>query len=62
VLASTTVEVAALDSVRLVGLGSASHCGGGHDSSGRCSRLCLLRRRDLSQQMWWGAGQVRAQL
>jgi hypothetical protein len=31
VLAGTTCESVALASVRLVGVGSASHCGGGHD-------------------------------
>ena len=31
VVSGTTVESAALDSVRLVVVGSASHCGGGHD-------------------------------
>jgi hypothetical protein len=30
-LAGTTGEGAALASVRLVGVGSDSHCGGGHD-------------------------------
>jgi hypothetical protein len=32
VVADTTVEGAALASVRLVGVGSANHCGGGHYS------------------------------
>jgi hypothetical protein len=31
VVADTTVDGAALPSVRLVGVGSARHCGGGHD-------------------------------
>jgi hypothetical protein len=39
VVAGTKVEVAALASVILVGVGSSSHCCGGHDSLERCSGL-----------------------
>jgi hypothetical protein len=40
VLACTTGEGASLASDRRVGLGSASHCVGGHDRLVRCSGLC----------------------
>ena len=42
---------AALDSVRSVGVGSASHCGGGHDRGRRCSGFCSIGRRGLSQPL-----------
>ena len=40
VVAGTTVQGAALDSFGLVGVGSASHCDGGHDWLGHCSGIC----------------------
>ena len=39
VMADTTGEGDTLASVRWVALGSASHCGGGHDRRGRYSGL-----------------------
>jgi hypothetical protein len=54
-LAGTTVEGAALDSIRSFGVGSASDCGGGHDWFGHCSGLCSLVRRGLSHPLWWRA-------
>ena len=56
VLAGTTVKGAALDSVRLVSLGSASHC------IGHCSCLCSLDRHGVSQPLWWRLRQVRTLL
>jgi hypothetical protein len=62
VVADTTGEGAALASVRLVGVGPASHCGGGHNRRGRCSGLCSLRKHGFKQAPWWRARQVRALL
>jgi hypothetical protein len=62
VVAGTKCEGAALASVRLFGIDSASHCSGGHDRCGRCSGLCSLVRRGLSQPLWWRSQQVRALL
>jgi hypothetical protein len=59
VLAGTTCEVAALASVRVVGVRSASHCGGGHDRGGRCSGLFSIGGRELRQPRCWRARQVR---
>ena len=39
VVVGTTGECAAMVSVLLDGVGCAIHCGGGHDSLGRCSGL-----------------------
>jgi hypothetical protein len=47
VVANATTEGADLASVRKVGVGSARHCGGGHDRWGRSSGFCLLVRREL---------------
>jgi hypothetical protein len=60
VVAGTTDEGAALVFVRSVGVGSYIHCGGGHDRCGRCTDLCSLGRRGLSQPLWWRARHVRA--
>jgi hypothetical protein len=43
---------AALASVRLVGVCSASHCGGGYDMRRSRSGLSSLGRRGLSQTLW----------
>ena len=48
VVAGTSGEGAALASVLLVGLGSASNCGGVNDMSERWADLCSLGRRGLS--------------
>ena len=61
VVSGTKCEGAAMTSARSVGVGLASHCGGGHDRSGRCSVLCSLGRRGLRQPLWWQKRQVRAQ-
>jgi hypothetical protein len=53
VVASTTVDGAALASLRSVGVGSASHCVGGHLSLKHCSCLFSLGRRGLIQLLWW---------
>jgi hypothetical protein len=62
VVARTTVEGADLASVRLVGVGIASNYGGWIDRKGRCSGLCSLGRRGLSQPLWWRERQLRALL
>jgi hypothetical protein len=49
----TTGECAALASDRLVGMGSDSHCDGGYDRRRRCSGLCSLGQRGVSQPLWW---------
>jgi hypothetical protein len=51
VVAGTTDEGAPLASVRLVGMGSARHCGKEHGSRGRCSGLCSRGRRGHSQPL-----------
>jgi hypothetical protein len=61
-VACTTGEGAALASVSLFGVGSDSHCGGGHGSCGRCSGLCSLSRHGFSQPLWWRTRQVRSLL
>jgi hypothetical protein len=61
-VAGTTCHFAALSSVRLYGVGPASHYGGGNDGRGRCSGLCLLGWRVLSQPLWWRKRQVKALL
>jgi hypothetical protein len=60
VVAGTIGEGAALASDRLVGVDSASHCGGGNDRRGRCPGLCSLGRRGHSQPMSRRAREVRA--
>jgi hypothetical protein len=62
VVAGTTGEGAALASFRSVGVGSASHYRGGHGRWVRCSAICYLDRRRLSQPLWWRERQVRALL
>jgi hypothetical protein len=62
VVVGTTGEGASLASVPSVGLGSASHCGGGHDSCWRCSGHCSLGRRRLSQPLVWRGRQLSALL
>jgi hypothetical protein len=57
-----TVEGAALASVRFVGVGPESHCGGGHDRSGIICGRCLLGRHGLRHPLWWRARQLRALL
>jgi hypothetical protein len=51
VVAGATIEGVAVASVRRVGLGSPSHCVGGHESIGRCSGLSKLGRRGLGQTL-----------
>jgi hypothetical protein len=51
-----------LASVRSIGVGQATHCGGGHDIWRLCSGLCSLCRRGLSQPLCWLARQWRALL
>jgi hypothetical protein len=53
VLARTEVEGTHMAADRLVGLGSAWYCGGGHDRLGRSSGLCFLVRRGLRQPLRW---------
>jgi hypothetical protein len=62
VVAGTKCEGVALASVRTVGVGSHSHCGGGLCRRGRCSGHCSLGRREHSQPLLWRARQVRALL
>jgi hypothetical protein len=62
VVSGTTGEGAALASVRSVGVGTASHFGGGHDNWWLCSGLCSLGPRTFRQPLWWRARQVRALL
>ena len=47
-----TGEGDVMASVRLVGLGSETHCDGEHDRRGRCSGLCSLSRRGFIQLLW----------
>jgi hypothetical protein len=54
VVESTTDEDASLASVRLVGEGSASHCGGGNVKLELCSGLCSIGRCGLSQPLFGG--------
>jgi hypothetical protein len=58
----TTGEGAILASVPSVGVGTANHCVGGNDRLKRCSGLCSLGRRGLSQLLCWRARQLRALL
>jgi hypothetical protein len=51
VVADTAGEGVALVSVPSVGVGSARHCGGGHDRLGRCSGPCFLDQRGLKQPL-----------
>ena len=60
VVVGTPGEGSDLASVRLVGVGSGSHCGGSHDMRGRCFSLFLLGRRGLMQPLRWEARRVRA--
>jgi hypothetical protein len=60
VVANTKGEGDALASVRLVGVGSASHCGGEREKWDRCYGLYSLDRRGHSQPLWWQARQARA--
>jgi hypothetical protein len=62
VVAGTTSEGATLASVRSVGVGSASHCGGGYDRLGSYSGLSSRGRRVPSQKLWWRARNVTALL
>jgi hypothetical protein len=59
VVAITTGEGAFLASVRLIGVCSASHSGGEHDSLWRCTGFFSLGWRELSQALWWRTRQVR---
>jgi hypothetical protein len=61
-MADTICEGYDLESVRSVGVVSASLGGGVHDRKGRCSGLCSLGRRGLRQPLWWRARQVGALL
>jgi hypothetical protein len=61
-VAGTNAERAALASVRLVDVGSDSHCGGGNYSSLRCSGLCSIFRRGLRQPQCWRGRLLRALL
>ena len=57
VVADTAGECADLASVQFVGVGSASHCGGGHYTRGLTSSLCSLRWRGISQPLCWRSRQ-----
>ena len=59
VVAATTGEGPALNSVRWVGVGSTSKCCGGHDRRGRCSGLSSLGRLGFKKAVWWRARHVR---
>jgi hypothetical protein len=59
-LAATTVKGAALATVRLFVVDSASHCGGEHVRLGRFSGLCSLGRRRISKPLCWRVRQVRS--
>jgi hypothetical protein len=61
-VAGTTVEGAALASVLLVGVGSASHKVGGQDRLRHCSGLCSLGRLGHNQPLGWHRRKVRALL
>jgi hypothetical protein len=60
VVAGTSVEGAALATVRSVDVGSDSHCDGGHDMYGRCSGLFSLGLRWINQEVCWRTLQLRA--
>ena len=62
VVAGMSDQGAALIYVRLVGVGPASHCGGGHDRSGVSSGLCSLAWLVLRQPLWCLAPNVIALL
>jgi hypothetical protein len=62
VVAGTTGDCATQASFRSVGVGAASHIVGGHGWRERCSGLCSLGRRELSQPLWWLARKMMAQL
>jgi hypothetical protein len=62
VVEGMTSKGAALASVRSFGVASASHCGGGHESPGRCSGFCSLVRHGLSQPLCWRARKLMALL
>jgi hypothetical protein len=61
-VAGTIVEGADMASVRLIVVRSTSHCGCVHDRTGRCSGLCSLVRRGLSQRLLCRTRQMRALL
>jgi hypothetical protein len=52
VVAYKTFHCAALAPVRSVGVGSSSHCGGGHNRLGRCSGISWLGLGRISQRLW----------
>ena len=54
-LAGTTVDDTPFASVRLVGVDSDIHLGGGHDSRGSWSVLCSLGTPCLSLLLFWRA-------
>jgi hypothetical protein len=60
VVAVSTGEGAALVSDLSADVGSASHCGGWHESLGHSSGLCSLNRIGLCQPLWWRERQVMA--
>jgi hypothetical protein len=60
VVVSTSYEGAVLAVDSLVDVGTARHCGGGHDSWERCSGFYTFSRSWVSQALWWRARQVRA--
>jgi hypothetical protein len=60
--AGTSGEGAALASFPLVVVGTASYSFGGHDMGGRCSGLCTVGRRRLSQTLCLRARMVSALL
>jgi hypothetical protein len=60
--AGKTCELAALATVLLDGVVSASHYFGGQDMLGSFSGFCSIGRRGISQPLWWRARQVRALL
>ena len=62
ILADTSDEGAAVASVRLVDVGSASHYGGDREGSGRFSGLCYLGRRVLNHPLCWLTAQLTALL
>jgi hypothetical protein len=53
VVAGTSGEGASLATVRSIGVGSASHCGGGHDRREHCSGLYSFHRRRLLRALLW---------
>jgi hypothetical protein len=60
--AGTKCEGAAIASVCSVGVGTASHCGGGHVKRWRCFSICSLGRRGLTNPLFWWARLLRALL